>query len=87
MLSTLNKSEKSTAEEKGQAFNSFIVASVFAFFPGWAIHLYYVVHTIEQQASIMLLEDQFWIYHCADFTLVIGFAIAGFLRLRPAIHN
>jgi hypothetical protein len=35
----------------------------------------------------MVLENQFWIYHCADLTLVIGFALAGFLKLRPAIHS
>ncbi|HZH86415.1 MAG TPA: hypothetical protein VFD77_03795 [Brumimicrobium sp.] len=87
MLSTLNRSEKSSQEEKGQAFNSFVIASVFAFFPGWLIHLYYVVQTLETKDSFMALEDQFWIYHCADLTLVIGFALAGFLKLRPAIHN
>ena len=86
MLSTLNRSEKSSEEEKGQAFSSFVIASVFAFFPGWLIHLYYVVQTIETKASFMLLEDQFWIYHCADLTLVVGFGIAGFFKLRPAIH-
>lgn len=86
MLSTLNKSEKSSEEEKGQAFNSFIIASVFAFFPGWLIHLYYVIQTVETRASFMLLEDQFWVYHCADLTLVVGFALAGFVKLRPAIH-
>lgn len=87
MLTTLNRSEKSSQEEKGQAFNSFVVASVFAFFPGWLIHLYYVVQTIETKGSFMVLENQFWIYHCADLTLVIGFALAGFLKLRPAIHS
>jgi len=86
MLSTLNRSEKSNEKEKGDAFNSFIIASVFAFFPGWLIHLYYVVQTIETKGSFMQLEDQFWIYHCADLTLVVGFALAGFLKLRPAIH-
>ncbi|HLV40686.1 MAG TPA: hypothetical protein VKY37_00275 [Brumimicrobium sp.] len=86
MLSTLNKSEKTSGLEKGEAFNSFVIASVFAFFPGWLIHLYYVVQTIETKASFMLLEDEFWVYHCADLTFVVGFAIAGFIKLRPAIH-
>lgn len=87
MLLTLNKSENTSSEGKGQAFNAFVIASVLAFFPGWIIHLYYVVQTIETKASFMQLEDQFWIYHCADLTLVIGFALAGFIKLRPAIHS
>ena len=86
MLLTLNKSENTSSEGKGQAFNAFVIASVLSFFPGWIIHLYYVVQTIETKASFMQFEDQFWIYHCADLTLVIGFALAGFLKLRPAIH-
>lgn len=87
MLATLNKSEKSTIEEKKDAFNSFVISSVSAFFPGWIVHLYFVVQTVENQASFMQLEDQFWIYHCADLTMVIGFAFAGFMKLRPAIHR
>ncbi|PWH85505.1 hypothetical protein DIT68_09640 [Brumimicrobium oceani] len=87
MLATLNKSEKSTIEEKKDAFNSFVISSVSSFFSGWAVHLYFVVKTVENRASFMQLEDQFWIYHCADLTLVIGFAFAGFMKLRPAIHR
>ena len=87
MLATLNRSEKSSIEEKKDAFNSFIISSVSAFFPGWIVHLYFVIQTVETRASFMQLEDQFWIYHCADLTMVIGFAFAGFLKLRPAIHK
>jgi len=87
MLATLNKSEKSTIEEKKDAFGSFVISSVSSFFSGWIVHLYFVVKTVEDKASFMQLEDQFWIYHCADLTLVIGFAFAAFLKLRPAIHD
>ncbi len=87
MLATLNRSEISTVEEKKEAFNSFVISSVSAFFPGWIVHLYFVIQTVETRASFMQLEDQFWIYHCADLTMVIGFAFAGFLKLRPAIHK
>lgn len=87
MLATLNKSGKSTIEEKKDAFNSFVISSVSSFFSGWVVHLYFVVQTVEKRGSFMELEDQFWIYHCADLTLVIGFAFAGFMKLRPAIHR
>ncbi|RYM35977.1 hypothetical protein ERX46_02985 [Brumimicrobium glaciale] len=87
MLATLNRSEISTIEEKKDAFNSFVISSVSSFFPGWIVHLYFVVQTVENRASFMELEDQFWIYHCADLTFVAGFAFAGFMKLRPAIHK
>lgn len=87
MLATLSRSEVSSIEQKREAFNSFVISSVSAFFPGWIVHLYFVIQTVENRASFMQLEDQFWIYHCADLTLVIGFAFAGFMKLRPAIHR
>lgn len=87
LLASLDKSENSTIEEKKDAFNAFVMSSASAFFPGWIIHLYFVIQTVETRASFMQLEDQFWIYHCADLTLVVGFAFAGFMKLRPAIHN
>ena len=87
MLATLDRSEISTTEEKKDAFNSFVISSVSSFFSGWIVHLYFVIKTVENRTSFMELEDQFWVYHCADLTLVIGFAFAGFMKLRPAIHR
>jgi hypothetical protein len=87
MLATLDRSTISSVQEKKDAFNSFVISSVSSFFPGWIIHLYFVIQTVENRASFMELEDQFWIYHCADLTLVVGFAFAGFMKLRPAIHS
>lgn len=87
MLATLNRSNISSIQEKKDAFNSFVISSVSSFFPGWIVHLYFVVQTVENQASFMELEDQFWIYNCADLTFVVGFAFAGFMKLRPAIHS
>lgn len=87
MLATLSRSENSSLEVKKDAFNSFVISSVSAFFPGWIVHLYFVVQTVENKASFMELEDQLWIYHCADLTFVVGFAFAAFMKLRPAIHS
>lgn len=86
-LSTLHRSELSSDKEKGKAFNSFVNVAVFSFFPGWIIHLYYVVKTIAEKGSFMKLEDQWWIYNLSDLTLVIGFILAGVFILRPAIHK
>lgn len=86
-LSTLHRSENASDKKKGKAFNSFVNITVFSFFPGWIIHLFYVVKTIEEKGSFMQLEDKWWIYNLSDLTMVLGFLLAGFFVLRPAIHN
>ncbi|HTO37636.1 MAG TPA: hypothetical protein VL021_04370 [Brumimicrobium sp.] len=85
-LAKLNQNEETAPEVKGRAYSNFIYISVFSFFVGWAIHLYFVIKTLQTGGSFMKLEDQFWIYNASDFTLAIGFCLAGLFVLRPAIH-
>lgn len=85
-LVTLNKNENNSIEIKSLAFRKFVVFSVLSFFPGWAIHLYWVSKTILNHQSFRIIEHQFWLYNAADFTLFIGFCIAAVLFIRPALH-
>ncbi|WP_123776090.1 hypothetical protein [Brumimicrobium aurantiacum] len=87
ILATLDKSENATPQEKQNVFNSFVFSSVTGFFSGWVVHLYFVIQTVENKTSFMQLESEFWIYHCADLTLVISFAFAALMKVRPAIHK
>lgn len=85
-LAKLNSNKETEPEVKGRAYSNFLYISVFSFFIGWAIHLYFVIKTLKSGGSFMKLEDQFWIYNASDFTLAIGFCLAGLFVLRPAIH-
>lgn len=87
LLMVLNKSEHVSLKAKGVAFRSYVLIVVISFFPGWFIHLFFVIHTIENHLSFIEMEHQFWFYNCADFTLIIGFVIGGVFKLRPAIHD
>lgn len=87
LLSVLDRSDHVSLNEKGAAFSSYVLIVVISFFPGWLIHLYFVIHTIENHLSFTEMEHQFWFYNCADFTLMIGFIVGGVFKLRPAIHD
>lgn len=87
LLLVLDRSNFNSDKEKGEAFLSFVLITVISFFPGWFIHLIFVIHTIENHLSFVEMEEQFWFYNCADFTFVIGFIIGGVFKLRPAIHD
>ena len=87
LLLVLDRSTHVSIKEKGVAFTSFVSIVVLSFFPGWIVHLYFVIHTIENHLSFMEMEQQFWFYNCADFTLVVGFIVGGLFKLRPAIHD
>jgi len=87
LLIALNKNEKLPDAVKGKAFNSFVFVCVLSFFTGWVIHLYTLLDALQSSESIMAIENSIWLYHAQDFTLVIGFLIAGFTVLKPAIHN
>ncbi|MFA5575205.1 MAG: hypothetical protein WC994_09175 [Brumimicrobium sp.] len=86
-LATLSRSNKKSDVEKGKTFSRFVNLSVFSFFPGWIIHLYYVIQVMNTGESFVELEQKWWIYYASDITLVFGFALAGILILRPAIHS
>lgn len=87
LLLVLNRSDHASEKEKGDAFLSFVLIIILSFFAGWIIHLYFVIHTIENHLSFIQMENQFWFYNCADFTLIIGFIVGGIFKLRPAIHD
>ena len=87
LLLVLNRSNHLSEKGKGDAFLSFVLITVISFFPGWIIHLYFVIHTIENHLSFVQMENQFWLYNCADFTFILGFIVGGVFKLRPAIHD
>ena len=86
-LATLSRSNKKSDVEKGKTFSRFVNLSVFSFFPGWITHLYYVIQVMNTGESFVELVQKWWIYYAPDITLVFGFALAGILILRPAIHS
>lgn len=84
---TLNKNQSIAIEKKKNAFTAFISWTTFSFFPGWLIHLFYIIQTLEKKGSFMTLENQFWIYYAHDITLCIGFCLSAFLILKPIINT
>lgn len=87
LLMVLNRNENATAIEKGKAFSQFIFGTALSFFPGWIIHLYFIVQTVKMQGSFMTLEQNFLVYYPHEIGLFIGFCLAGFFVLRPVIHK
>lgn len=86
-LIKLDSNTERSSVSKKKAFENNLFISVFCFFVGWIIHLYFVFKTLTEGGSFMRLEDQFWIYYCADILFILGFSISSLIILRPAIHT
>lgn len=57
------------------------------FLIGELIHIWMVSNVLFEKKSMMELEENIWLYNLADYLLVLGFSLGGFLFVKPLIHQ
>lgn len=87
LTSAVEKNKNLAPDRVQQNYLKWAVTIIASFSLGEFIHVWMVSSALLNQESIMQLEQNIWFYHIADYLLVIGFSIGGFLFIKPLIHQ
>lgn len=87
LTSAVEKNKNIAPERIQQNYLKWVVTIISSFLLGELIHVWMISSALLNQESIMQLEQNIWLYHIADYLLVIGFSIGGFVFIKPLIHQ
>lgn len=87
LTSAVNKNEALDSDLKKKNYLKWILMLISFFLIGEIIHVWMISNIILNRESIMEIEQNVWLYYIADYLLLIGFSLGGFLFIRPLIHQ
>jgi hypothetical protein len=87
LTSAVNQNERADPKLIRKNFLKWILFMVIPFLLGDLIHINVMSNALMNNESIMDLERNIWLYSIADYFLIIGFSIGGFIFIRPLIHG
>lgn len=85
IFSALNRTEHLEEHQKQKLATRYILSIIVAGVIGLCLHLYFVKNAMEQDGSLVELEQNIFRYYITDLFLVLGFLVGG-LSLRKGMH-
>lgn len=86
IFSALNRTEHLKELQKQKLATRYILSIIITGIIGLVLHIYFVKNAMEQEGSLVNLEQNIFRYYSTDLFLVLGFIIGG-LSLRKGMHN
>lgn len=86
IFSALNRTEHLEEHQKQKLATRYILSIIVAGVIGLCLHLYFVKNAMEQDGSLVELEQNIFRYYITDLFLVLGFLVGG-LSLRKGMHG
>lgn len=86
IFSALNRTEHLEELQKQKLATRYILSIIVAGVIGLCLHLYFVKNAMEQDGSLVALEQNIFRYYITDMFLVLGFLVGG-LSLRKGMHG
>lgn len=87
LTSAVNNNEHFESQEIKRNYEKWVITMIIFFLVGELIHVWMISDVLLNRESIVELEQNFWVYYLADFLLVFGFSLGGFLFVKPLIHQ
>ena len=86
VMKGIERSNNLSIVDKKKTAISLVFSMLLAFLLGWAVQVYWIIQNMKEYGSLYYLEQQWWIYYLPNFTIVLGFGLAGW-KARSLIHN
>lgn len=86
IFSALNRTEHLKELQKQKLATRYILSIIITGIIGLVLHIYFVKNAMEQEGSLVDLEQNIFRYYSTDLFLVLGFVFGG-LSLRKGMHN
>lgn len=87
LTSAVSSNENNDRDKIRTNYLKWIGVMILFFLIGEVIHILMVSNIILEKRSMMELEQNIWLYNIADYLLVVGFSLGGFLYVKPLIHQ
>lgn len=87
LTSAVSTNENIDSDQIRTNYLKWISMMIAFFLIGDVIHIFMVSNILMEKSSMMKLEQNIWLYNIADYLLVIGFSLGGFLYAKPLIHK
>ncbi|MCC5922571.1 MAG: hypothetical protein JJT77_02200 [Crocinitomicaceae bacterium] len=86
VMKGIERSNNLSIVDKKKTAISLVFSMLIAFLLGWVVQVYWIIQDMKEYGSLYYLEQQWWIFYLPNFTIVLGFVLAGW-KARSLIHK